>query len=233
MKCIALDDEPWALEVLQNFASEHTALSLQNVFTSSLQAAKYLRKFPVDLIFLDIQMPDISGLDFLKSIDQSMMVIFTTAYSKYAVEAFNLQAVDYLLKPFEKDRFMQSVDKAEEYYNYIHNKSVANTNFLFVRSEYSLQKINLSDIQFIEGMDDYIKIHTQDQKPVVTRMSMKAVLEKLPNHQFLRVHRSFIVPMAKIITVRNKKIQLEKVEIPIGVSHEEEFMKSFLKGELK
>lgn len=228
--CIALDDEPLALDLLQNFASKIPSIGLQKTFTDPEAAAKHLRKFPVDLLFLDIQMPDISGIDFYKSLAQNVMVIFTTAHSEYAVEGFNLSAVDYLLKPYEFSRFEQAVQRAQEYYNFIHQKSSENNNFIYVRADYSLIKIDCNEIEYIEGLDDYIKIFLTGKKPVLTLMSLKGILEKLPAKNFARVHRSFIVPFAKISHIRNKKIQLTSAEVPIGASHEEAFMKAFQEG---
>lgn len=197
IKCIALDDEPLALEVIQAFCAEVPFLELEKTFTDASVAGRYLKNFPVDLIFLDIRMPDISGIDFYKSLSQELMVIFTTAYSEFAVEGFNLSAIDYLLKPFNKERFMQAVNKAKEYHDYMHHRSGVQEPCLYVRSEYSLVKILVSDILYIEGLDDYIKIHTANKKPVLTLMSLKAAQEKLPVEDFVRVHRSFIVALKK------------------------------------
>ena len=227
ISCIALDDEPLALDLLQNFASKIPTIDLQKTFTDPEAAAKHLRKFPVDLLFLDIQMPDISGIDFYKSLSQNVMVIFTTAHSEYAVEGFNLSAVDYLLKPYEFSRFEQAVQRAQEYYNFIHQKSSENNNYIYVRADYSLIKIDCNEIEYIEGLDDYIKIFLTGKKAVLTLMSLKGILEKLPTKNFARVHRSFIVPFSKISHIRNKKIQLTTAEVPIGASYEESFMKAF------
>ena len=155
------------------------------------------------------------------------MVIFTTAYSEYAVESYELNAIDFLLKPFEKERFNKAVNRAKEFYNFRTQKEEIKNQFLFVRADYSLIKIAIADILFIEGLDDYIKIILPDQKPIVTRMTMKTILEKLPTKEFIRVHRSFIVPFSKIQTVRNKIISIAGNEIPIGSSYEEEFLKFF------
>lgn len=230
IRCIALDDEPLALDLLQNFAGRIPGIDLQKTFTDPEAAAKYLRKFPIDLLFLDIQMPDISGIEFYKSLEQQFMVIFTTAHSEYAVEGFNLSAVDYLLKPYEFSRFEQAVQRAQEYYNFLHQKSSETSNHIYVRADYSLIKIDCNEIEYIEGLDDYIKIYLTGKKPVMTLMSLKNVLEKLAPKKFIRVHRSFIVPFGKIKHIRNKKIQLTATEIPIGASYEEAFMKTFQEG---
>jgi DNA-binding LytR/AlgR family response regulator len=227
IKAIAIDDEPPALALLENFASKTGFIQLEKTFTSPAEALKYLRKFPVDLLFLDIQMPSMSGIDFYKQVDQQTMVIFTTAHSSYAVEGFNLSAVDYLLKPFAFERFMQAVDKANEYYQFTHQKENTQQKYLFIRADYKLIKIPIADILFIEGLDDYLKIHLSNEKTIVARMTMKAMLEKLPAKEFIRVHRSFIVPFSKIENVRNKIIMVAGEEIPIGSSYEEVFFKIF------
>lgn len=229
MNCVALDDEPLGLEVIQTFCEKFDFLQLQKSFTNPAEAGRYLRNFPVDLIFLDIQMPDVDGISFLKSLPHQPLVIFTTAYSDYAVEGFNLNAIDYLLKPFSFERFSQAVNKALDYYNGIVKKDGGAQNHLFVRAEYSLVKIPLDEISCIEGFDDYVKIHLMHKKTILTRMNLKAIAEKLPTTAFVRVHRSFIVPLAKIIRVRNKVIHLANdLEIPIGANYEQEFNQLFV-----
>jgi DNA-binding LytR/AlgR family response regulator len=225
INCIALDDEPLALEIIEEFCKRIPTLTLQRTFTDSSEAAKHLRKFPVDLLFLDIQMPHLSGIDFYKQFGAEKMVIFTTAFSEYAVEGFNLDAVDYLLKPIDFQRFQQAVSRAQEYYTY-HHKTEKETQHLFVRSEYSLVKIPLAEILYIETLDDYLKIHLQDRKPVLTKMNLKSVSERLSD-DFVRVHRSYIVPLSRILSVRGKSIQLNQVEIPIGIKFEEEFFQRY------
>jgi DNA-binding LytR/AlgR family response regulator len=224
---IAIDDEPPALEVVRSFCERTDLVSLQKTFTRPNEALKHLRKFPVDLLFLDINMPSMTGIEFFNLVEQNTMVIFTTAHSQYAVEGFNLSAVDFLLKPFTFERFMQAVNKANEYYNFQNKTDNATPAALFVRADYSLVKINLSDIHFVEGLDDYLKIHLSSAKKVVTRMTMKSILEKLPANEFIRVHRSFIVPLKKIESVRNKIITIGGEEIPIGLSYEQQFFEKF------
>jgi DNA-binding LytR/AlgR family response regulator len=227
IKAIAIDDEPPALKVLEFFCGKTDFLSLEKTFTQPNEALKYLRKFPVDLLFLDINMPSLSGIDFYKSVEQNTMVIFTTAYSEFAVEGFNLNAVDYLLKPYTFERFMKAVNKANEYHNFVTQTDSPKEQYLFIRADYSLIKILISDIIYIEGLDDYIKIHIQDQKPVVARMTMKGIMEKLPSKDFIRVHRSFIVAFKRVKNVRNKVISLDQIEISIGSSYEKDFFKAY------
>lgn len=222
INCIALDDEPLALDILQGLCNKTSFLKLQKTFTDPEEAARYLRKFPVDLIFLDIQMPDISGIDFYKINGDNKMVIFTTAFSNYAVEGFNLNAIDYLLKPITPSRFMQAATKAHEYHNYLHQSESVQPQYLFVRAEYSLVKIPLGDILYIETLDDYIKIHLEGRKPVITKMNLKSVSEKL-GKDFVRPHRSYIIPMSRILSVRSKTIYLQDLEIPIGIKFEDAF----------
>lgn len=221
IKAIALDDEPLALEILQNLCSDIEYVDLQKTFTKSEEAFKYLRKYPVDLLFLDINMPSISGLDFYKKLPHKTMVIFTTAYSEYAVEGFTLNATDYLLKPISLSRFQQAVEKAFQQWKTQNQNS--EQQYLFIRANYSLMKILFSDILYIEGLDDYLKIHIQNQKTIVARMTLKAILQKLPVSEFIRVHRSFIIPISKIEKIRNKIIHIEQAEIPISSSYETTF----------
>ncbi|CAD0000852.1 LytR/AlgR family response regulator transcription factor [Flavobacterium chungangense] len=225
IKTIALDDEPLALEILQNLCSDIAYIDLQKTFTKSEEAFKYLRKYPVDLLFLDIDMPSISGLDFYKKMPHRTMVIFTTAYSEYAVDGFTLNATDYLLKPISLSRFQQAVEKAFQQWK-TQNQSLEQQ-YLFIRADYSLIRILFTDILFIEGLDDYIKIHIQNQKTVVARMTLKKLIEKLPSPEFIRVHRSFIVPVSKIEKVRNKTIYIKEEEIPVSASYETAFFALF------
>ena len=227
IRALAIDDEPPALKVIENFCRRSGLVTLDKTFTKPHDALKHLQNYPVDLLFLDIQMPSLSGIDFYKAVKQDVMVIFTTAYSDYAVEGFNLSAVDYLLKPFTYDRFLQAVNRANEYFNYKHQSKNDTPQYLFIRADYSLVKVALKDIAYIEGLDDYLKIYTGADRPIVARMTMKAILEKLPANDFIRVHRSFIVPFQRIKNVRNKVISLDNVEIPVGISYEKAFFDLF------
>lgn len=227
IRAIAIDDEPPALKVIEGFCGMTDAIQREKTFTKPTEALKHLRKFPVDLIFLDIKMPSMSGMQFHEQIPHETMVIFTTAHSEYAVDGFNLRAIDYLLKPFTQERFTQAIAKASEYHSHLLEKDDKTARFLFIRADYSLVKIAVADILYIEGLDDYLKIHLPNHKPVVARMTMKAILEKLPPKEFVRVHRSFIVPLSRIESIRNKVISLAGIEIPIGTSYEENFQKFF------
>lgn len=224
---IAIDDEPLALDVINTFCKKIDFIKLLSTFTEPRSALKYLADNPVDLLFLDINMPAISGIELYKKVSKNTMVIFTTAYSEYAVEGFNLNAIDYLLKPFDFKRFQQAVEKAREFYNYLQLKEHELPHYLFVRVDYSMVKVHFDEIFYIEGLDNYIKIYFDNGKTLLVRMSMKGISEKLPAEEFIRVHRSFIVPLNKVKSVRNKIIYLDKKEIPIGTNYVDEVMQLF------
>lgn len=225
IKAIAIDDEPLALEVIKAFCSKVDFVDLQHTFTNLSTANKYLKENTVDLLFLDIRMPAMSGVNFYRSLQEKLMVIFTTAYAEYAVEGFDLSAIDYLLKPIEFERFQQAVEKAKEYYQY--KLEGVKHHYLFIKADYSIHKINTVDILYIESLDNYIKLHLVDGKPILTRMSMKSILEELPQDEFLRVHRSYIVPFSKISAMRNKVLYLDNMEIPVGTNYVDEITKLF------
>jgi hypothetical protein len=225
IRAIAIDDEPLPLEILQAYCDKTELVSLERTFTKIVEAQKYLRKFPVDLLFLDIHMPKMSGIEFYKSIEQSTMVIFTTAHSQYALEGFNLNAVDFLLKPFSFERFESAVIKANEYYNYQNHKETAKPQHIYVRADYSLIKIAFPEIHYIESLGDYICIYLDNGKRITTRMTMKTVYEKLSAKDFIRVHRSFIVPIKGIENIKGKTMIVYGKEIPIGNLYEEDVLK--------
>lgn len=227
INAIALDDEPPALSVIESFCKRTDFIDLQKSFSGTVEALKYTKKYPFDLIFLDIQMPSLSGIEFSKQLPEDTMVIFTTAHSEYAVEGFNLSAVDYLLKPFTFERFLQAANKANELHLARNKKEDALQKYLVVNADYSLQKIPFADIVLIEGLDDYLKIHLGSGKTLVTRMTMKLIVERLPEAEFVRVHRSYIIPLSRIDSVRNKVIYLADREIPIGNSYSTDFFSRF------
>jgi two-component system, LytTR family, response regulator len=229
IKAIALDDEPPALQVISKFCSRIDFINLEKIFSKTEEALSYINAHTIDLIFLDINMPSVSGIDFYKKIPYKAMVIFTTAYSEYAIDAFNLHAIDYLLKPFTFQRFFEATGKANEYFGFINQSQHVKEKHLLIRSGYSLLKINIDDILFIEGLDDYLKIHLTQQKPIIARLTMKALLEKLPADIFVRVHRSYIVSLTHIEKLRNKVITIAGTEIPVGISYEAAFMALFNK----
>ncbi len=222
LTCIAVDDEPLALELLKKYIAKIYFLELKGTFTDPFEAKKVLETTNIDIIFLDIQMPDINGIEFSKIINKkNSAVIFTTAFSEYAAEGFNVDAIDYLLKPIEYDRFLKSVYKAKEYIDYITNQEMQE-GYIFVKSDYQMAKVNLKDILYIEGLDDYIKIY-MPQKSILTLMTLKTITQKLPTKEFVRIHRSYIVPISKIENISKSKVKIGEKEIPIGISYSESF----------
>lgn len=215
--CIAIDDEPLALQLVTQYCEKVPFLQLKKVFTNPDEASAYLQEQNIDLLFLDIQMPDISGLQFYKNLTVKPPVIFTTAYKDYAVDGFNVDAIDYLLKPFEFDRFLKGVYKAKEYIEFLSSQDVQ-MNSIFVKVNYEMMKINLKDIELIEALDDYVKIYIKPT-PVLTLTTLKNLYEKLPAKEFVRVHRSYVVPIAKIEKFSKNKILVAGKEIPIGTSY--------------
>jgi len=223
MKAIAIDDEPLALKVIQTFCNKSEHVSLEKTFTQPNEALKHLRKYPTDLIFVDIQMPSMTGINLVKSLQQKTMVIFTTAFSEYAAISYELNAIDYLLKPINQKRFAQALTKAQDYFNYIHKSDNNADKCIFIRADFCLVKIPLAEILYIEGLADYLKIFIKDRKTIVARMAMKDIMEKLPSDTFIRVHRSYILPFNKIEAVRGTTIYIGDKEFPIGKTYIEEF----------
>lgn len=221
INCIAVDDEPLALELMETYISQVPGLELLETFSDAISAWGFIQKNAVDLVFLDVQMPDITGIQLAKSLNKHQpLLVFTTAYSKYAVDGFNVNAIDYLLKPFDFDRFLEAVNKVKEYKS-LHDGAGITTDetAIFVKSDYKNIRINTRDILYIEGFDDYIRIHLDSDKSIFTLMSLKSVMEKLPESDFIRVHRSYIIPVKKIQRIYNQHIQLADKEIPIGKSY--------------
>jgi two-component system LytT family response regulator len=221
MKCVAIDDEPLALNVLQNYISAFPALELAATFDDAIEGAIFLKQNPVDLLFIDINMPDLSGLELVSQLAIKPMIIFTTAHKKFAHEGFELEAVDYLLKPITIERFEKAVNKALERYHFKKSHENDTAESIVVRSEYKMIKIALGDIEMIEAMEDYIKIHLMSSKhPVLTLMSLKGILEELPENKFSRIHRSYIVPNALVKSIQNKKVKLlTDRELPVSDSY--------------
>jgi DNA-binding LytR/AlgR family response regulator len=227
INAIAIDDEPLALTVIKSLCDKSDSINLVKTFTQPNEALKHLRKFSVDLIFCDIQMPAMTGINLVKSLQQNTMVIFTTAFSEYAVTSYELNAIDYLLKPINQKRFTQAITKAQDYFDYLNKKDQAADKNIFIRADFSLVKIPLADILYIEGLADYLKIHIKDRKSVMARMPMKDMMEKLPAADFIRVHRSFILPFSKIEAVRGTTIFIGEMEFPIGRTYTDEFFNRY------
>ncbi len=223
IRCIAIDDEPLALELIREYASKFPVLQLLHTFEDAISGAEFLRHAKVDLVFIDINMPDISGIDLVRSLKEKPMIIFTTAHKKFAIDGFELDALDYLLKPIQFDRFARTVNKAVEYYQYRNSPKSERLGSIFVRSEYRMVKVELANIEYIESLEDYVKIHLSNNEYVLSLMTLKAILEKLPPDRFKRIHRSYIVSLDKIKSVLNRKLALaSSVELPVGDTYAEE-----------
>ncbi len=224
LRCLAIDDEPLALELLEDNIRQVPYLELIGTCNNALEAYEFLRHSSVDLIFLDIQMPGLTGLQFIQSLTHRPMIILITAYENFAIEGFNLDVVDYLLKPVALDRFIRACNKASELHDLRARKVSGDTtvDFFFVNAEYSLVKVGFADIEWIEALKDYLKIVLRGgAKPVITRMSMKSVEEQLPSQRFLRIHKSYIVSVAAITSLRKGSLFVGANELPVGDSYKE------------
>ncbi|TLX76437.1 response regulator transcription factor [Labilibacter sediminis] len=231
LKCIAIDDEPLALKQITAYIEKTPHLELIEAVSSAIDAYSILEDNDVDLLFCDINMPELNGMDFIKSLKHTPGVIFTTAYSEYAVEGFKVDAIDYILKPIGYDRFMEAVNKAK--LRIKKSESIKNNEevdqkegYLFIKSEYKILRIDLNNIKYIEGQREYVRIYLTDQKPVMTLLSFKKLLEKLPSESFMRVHRSYIVNLNKITTIERMRILFDDdVRIPVSEQYKDEFQK--------
>lgn len=229
IRCLAVDDETPALDILEDNIRQVPFLQLVKKCKNAYTAMEALQQEKIDLLFLDIEMPGISGLSFLKSLSNKPMVIFITAYRNYAVEGFDLDVLDYLIKPVAFDRFLKAANKALEYQGYQQKESAPASHFpeyLFVNAEHQLTKIFLHEITHIEALRNYIKIYlAENPKPILSKLSLKAIEEKLPDGKYARVHKSFIVMIDKISSIRNDSIQITGKEIPLSRSYRESFLK--------
>jgi two-component system LytT family response regulator len=234
IRCLAIDDEPLALNIIEKHISKIHELVLVDKCTSPLKALEIINREEIDLIFLDIEMSEITGIQMLKSMSKKPMVIFTTAYENYALEGYELDVLDYLLKPISFERFLKSVNKAQEFLllkkNVLPKENTSyDHGYIFVKSEYQMLKINLKDILYVEGLKDYVKIYC-GPKPVLSLQNLKGIESKLPSAHFFRVHKSFIVSLHKIDSVHKGRIKIGDNEIPIGDSYREEFLKLITDG---
>ncbi len=237
INCIIVDDEPHAIEVLDHYVKQTPHLRLVASFTNPIEALQLVGQQKIDLVFLDIQMPEISGIDFIKAIQGRSKVVLTTAYSEFALEGYDLYVVDYLLKPIRLPRFLAAVQKAIEQINALNESSsqeMTADDYLFVKTESKgkLLKINLADIDFIESMKNYVAIHRGGQKTLVYT-SMKELEERLPKKQFIRVHKSFIISIARITGIEGNLVRLKNVssEVLIGENYKAELME-IIKGKM-
>ena len=233
MNCIIIDDEPLAREAIEILVKDTSQLNLLGMFNNALAASKFMEENPVDLIFLDIQMPGITGIEFARNISKRSLVIFTTAYSEYAVDSYEVDAIDYLIKPIDPERFHKAVNKAIAYHSLLlkeekENIEAGNTEYFFVKSERRYFKINYKDILFIEGLKDYVIIQLDEQR-VITRMNLKNIFELLSKHDFLRVNKSYIVNTKHIDSFDNNDIFIKTHEIAIGNTYRDAFFEAFMR----
>ncbi|MDB4584429.1 LytTR family DNA-binding domain-containing protein [Draconibacterium sp.] len=228
---IAIDDEPLALGLMVSHIRKTPFLELVGEFDNPIDAMDFIQDNKVQLIFLDIQMPDLTGVEFAGTLAENCKVIFTTAYDKYAVEGFRLHALDYLLKPISYKVFLESAMRAKKHFELVDSTSdshdtilSADEDYLFVKADYQLRRIEYTDILYFEGLKDYIKLHLEtENKPVVFYATMKSVEAKLPNERFMRVHRSYIVNLEKVKTIERYRIIFGKERVPISEQHKEAF----------
>lgn len=232
IKCIAVDDEPLALDLMENYIRQVPSLQLIKTCHSASEAIETLQHEHIDLMFVDIQMPGITGLQLVSSLKQKPMVIFTTAYTKYALDGYELDVLDYLVKPFSFDRFLKSVNKALDTHKLLNSSTPSSLknlppDYLFVNADYSLVKISIPDIAYVEGLKDYIKIFiTGNPKSIITRMSMKAIEERLLLMGFKRIHKSYIVNLGKISSIKKSRLVVDGTELSIGDSYRTSLFKS-------
>lgn len=237
LRCLAIDDEPFALEILADDIRKVPFLELVGQFASTAEASAVLGRESIDLLFLDIQMPTQTGIQFLRTLPEPPMVIFTTAYEKYALEGYELAVVDYLLKPIPFERFLMAVNKAYELFQLRQfatdpaatgSPAPAERGYLFIFSEYREIKIFYDEIRYVEGLKDYVKIFTTQQpRPLLSRLTLKAIEAKLPADAFCRVHKSFIVPLARISSFQRTKLFIGQQEIPVGSSYVDAFERKY------
>ena len=234
IKCAVVDDEPLAVELLASYVKKIPFLELCGKYTNATDALHGIGEQPVDLLFLDIQMPELNGLELSKMVPENTRIVFTTAFSQYAVDGFRVNALDYLLKPISYADFLEASNKAMQWFQLVQQSeqqpaATAPTNeepsSIFVKSEYKLLQIQLDDIRYIEGLKDYVKIYTeQSPRPILSLMNMKAIEQMLPESRFIRVHRSFIVQKSKIREIERNRIVFGDVYIPIGDSYKQAFL---------
>jgi len=226
--CAIIDDEPLAAGLLESYVKKTPYLSLSGTYGSAVEAMKHLRDNPVQLLFLDIQMPELSGIEFAKILPKETRIIFTTAFPQYAIEGFKVNALDYLLKPISYNDFLKATDKAMDWFSVAQRQDVYRRDrFMFVKSDYKLQRVCLDDILYIEGLKDYVRFYLKNNDTVMSLMSMKKLEEYLPRPEFLRTHRSFIVHMTEAPLVERFRIVFNGVQIPISDNYKEDVQKYF------
>jgi len=230
LNCIAVDDEPLALNLLEDNISKVPNLHLVAKCADAFEATKVLQEHAIDLIFIDIQMPGLTGLQFIKSLAQKPMVILITAYKQYALDSYDLDVIDYLVKPVALDRFMKACNKATQLHQlkgqHKENQNTPTADHFFLNVDYSLLKIFYNDILWIEGLRDYVKVHLQSTvKPVVARMSLRSLEEQLPTSKFLRIHKSYLVGIDRISAIRKNSVFIQDAELPVGETYRDVIIK--------
>ncbi|MBU2930087.1 LytR/AlgR family response regulator transcription factor [Winogradskyella psychrotolerans] len=229
ISCVVVDDEPMALNLVESYVEKTPFLDFKKKCSSAIEAMEYIKSNPVDLLFLDIQMPDLTGIEFSKMLPKETRVIFTTAFDHYALEGFKVEALDYLLKPFDYAEFLAAANKANTWFELVKGKRQSilseEKEFLFVKSEYKQLRIKLADVLYFEGLKDYIKIWLKDNpKPILTLMSLKSLEEELPATQFMRVHRSFIVSLNNIDVIERSQIIINDQRITVSEQYKPKFL---------
>ncbi|HSA04148.1 MAG TPA: response regulator transcription factor [Tenuifilaceae bacterium] len=229
IRCIVIDDEPLAIEIIESYIEKIPYVELAGKFSNAIDALQYLKSNKVDLMLLDIQMPELTGIQLMKVLDNPPQVIFTTAYDNYAIKSYELDAVDYLLKPIEFDRFLKAIEKSWKRIergqsvevNKVEQNSTKDT-FIFIKTEHRVQRVEISEILYIEGMKNYLRVVTRTDK-FMTLQNFKSICELLPVNQFMRVHKSFVVAVDKIDSIERSRIRIGKQLIPIGDTYKKDF----------
>ena len=225
MKCLVIDDEPKALDILKDYIQKVPFLELAGAYRDSLKALNYLQNHPVDLIFLDVNMPDISGIQFLNALTIQPLIIFSTAYSEYAVESYDYNAVDYLLKPIEFERFLKAANKALEQFQLKKMTNKEGQDYILIKSGTDLYRLDVSEILYIEGSGNYVTFVTKNDE-IMSLLKMKDVLRMLPVNQFYRIHKSFIVNFRQVALIEKDQVKIKDKKIPIGEAYKDRFLKA-------
>ncbi|MCB9252553.1 MAG: response regulator transcription factor [Flavobacteriales bacterium] len=228
MKCLIVDDEPLAQDIIESYLKKFPDMELAGKCNNALEASEFLKNNKIDLMFLDIQMPEITGMEFLRSLSDPPLVVFCTAYSDFAVEGFELNAIDYLLKPIALDRFTKTIERTREYLSMKNGESIEETDLendhIFIKSNQKQVKLSYDQIQYVEAFADYVKIYTPEKR-YITLQTMKNMEIKLPADKFIRVHRSFIVGIKYISSFNSSELEIGNVKIPVGKNYKDEFLK--------
>jgi DNA-binding LytR/AlgR family response regulator len=230
IKCIITDDEPFARKGLQGYVDQIDFLQLKGMCENALELNSLLKQEPVDLLFLDIEMPYVTGIDFLKNITSPPKVIFTTAYEKYALQGFELEVLDYLLKPISFERFMRAANKAFDYFRGQQVPAAA-ADYIFVKADSKLEKIHFSEILFVEALENYVAIHTSERK-IITHLTLKMLQEKLPPGAFIQPHKSYVVSIGKINSIEGNILHVSHYQVPISKYQKDEIMEKIVNSKL-